>query len=35
MDQKEIVHISSVIFDAQLFLDEVIQLIKVEKGEKL
>ena len=35
MDQKEVVHIAPVIFDTQLFLYEVIQPVKVEKGEKL
>ena len=35
MDQEEVVHIAPVIFDTQLFLDEMIQPVKVEKGEKL
>ena len=35
MDQKEVVHIAPVIFDTQLFLYEVIQPVKVDKGEKL
>ena len=35
VDQEEIVHVSPVKFDTQLFFYEVIQPVKVEKGEKL